>query len=73
VITRGCNQSANKIQSSELEPVITSRVPPYTSQYVVATVLSRVSINLFKNIKVIFPYFHKVEMPKIFVFLGKQL
>jgi hypothetical protein len=33
VIKNGCNKRANKIQSPELEPVISSRVPPYTSQY----------------------------------------
>jgi hypothetical protein len=34
VIKRGRNRSANKIQSSELEPVIPSHVPPYSWQYV---------------------------------------
>jgi hypothetical protein len=42
VIKSGCNQSENKIQTSELEPVISSRVPPpppYTSKYLGDTLL----------------------------------
>jgi hypothetical protein len=36
-IKSGCNQSANKIQSSKLEPFISSRVSqPHTSQYITA-------------------------------------
>jgi hypothetical protein len=34
LIKRDCNRSAHKIQSSELEPAISSRVSPYTSQYI---------------------------------------